>query len=81
MSAPCTGLIEDRDGELTIPCGDEGRLCDDCWDNECDEWARYFGQDSGTKAQKAVRLAAMKPDMPREADRRSDAEMEEECPF
>lgn len=55
-----------------------------CEDKDCIEtvaeaayWARYFGQTSGTKEERAARFAAMKPDMPRSADYRSDAELEE----
>lgn len=81
MSAPekkCAGLVENRDGEPTWGCGEnDGQLCADCLEKECAYWSRHFGQNYGTKEEKAARLAAMRPDMPRESDFRSDAEIEE----
>lgn len=74
MSRP--NRVETASGD-EVACGDEGRLCDSCSSAEAKEWGRYFGQDSGTKEQKAARLEAMKPLMPRSADYRSDNQMEE----
>lgn len=76
----CPNFIEDRDGEMTIPCGeDDGRQCDACTAEESAYWSRYFGQDHGTKEEKRARLMAMDPRnerTKREADFRSDAEIE-----
>lgn len=76
-NSDCPGRVELASG-ATVACGDEGRLCDACSDAEAKKWARYFGQGHGTPAQKVARLAAMKPEMKREADYRSDAEIEAE---
>jgi hypothetical protein len=57
----CTNPInEDPD----IECGDEGRLCAECWGRESARWARHFGQDYGTREEKRARLEAMHPRPP-----------------
>ena len=58
----CLNTIDgEPDGQ---PCRDEGRLCAGCLSSEMEQWAAYFGQASGTKAQRAAVLEAMRPAMP-----------------
>jgi hypothetical protein len=59
MSAPCPNPINEENPD--IECGDEGRMCESCFQKEAAYWARHFGQDYGTREEKRARLEAIDP--------------------
>lgn len=58
--SPCTNRLDADDAE-SPECGDEGRMCEPCFQKEANYWRKYFGQDYGTREEKRERLRAMDP--------------------
>ena len=60
----CPNRIDEDDDE-SAPCGDEGRVCDACFNKETAYWAGYFGLKSGVspevKAHNRAQLRAFAP--------------------
>lgn len=62
MSA-CPNRLGAEYGEDNGPCGDEGRVCDECFAREAAYWASYFGLRPGmTREQRRAQLEQFRPE-------------------
>lgn len=50
--------IENRDSAL---CGDEGRMCEHCFERESAYWSDYFGLRTGDKVHNQNQIEAFRP--------------------
>lgn len=58
----CTNRLGAEYGEDRGPCGDEGRVCEACFDAEAKQWAAYFGlRDDDTREERREKLARFRP--------------------
>jgi hypothetical protein len=57
----CPNRIDPDDPE-SQPCGDEGRLCPQCWRREHDRWVAYFWLSEGmSREERRRQIEAFRP--------------------